>query len=169
MVPKGYGPPPAGAPTRPGADTVTAKETKPARRRRGPPSRTPFQLELIRLVERHAEALGTTSGRSLSARLGKSSNHFWQILNRGMVPSGPAILDIARLLGLSAAETEGLILTAIETKGGTRSRDRFWISQAREMVARRDARLGEVAEFLRERGLAQDFSDWQEARRSGRD
>jgi hypothetical protein len=168
MVPKGYGPPRAGAPARPGGP-VTAKETPAARSRRGPTSRTPFQLELIRLVERHAEALGTTSGRSLSARLGKSSNHFWQILNRGMVPSGPAILDIARLLGLSAAETEGLILTAIETKGGTRSRDRFWISQAREMVARRDAQLGEVAEFLRDRGMAEAFSDWQEARRRRRD
>src|SRR5262245_52142081 len=94
-------------------------------------ARTPFQIELIRLIEAHAGSLGETSGRALSARLGKSSNHLWQILNRGMIPSGPAILDLARVLDLEQAETEGLILKAIETKGSTRSRDGFWIGQVR--------------------------------------
>jgi hypothetical protein len=129
--------------------------------------RTSFQLELIRLIEAHAADLGATSGRSLSARLGKSSNHLWQILNRGMVPSGPAVLDIANLLGLAPAETERLILAAIETKGATRSRDRFWITKVREMVSRRDAEILAAATFLRERGLSQDFSVWNKT--SGRE
>ena len=93
------------------------KRTKRRASRAARTARTPFQLELIRHIENHASELGSTSGRSLSARLGKSSNHLWQILNRGMVPSGEAILDISRLLGLGQAETDGLILAAIETKG----------------------------------------------------
>jgi hypothetical protein len=137
---------------------VTKSRGRAAKSKGAASPRTPFQLELIRLIQAHGGELGTTSGRSLSARLGKSSNHLWQILNRGMVPSGPAILDIARLLGLTDAETEGLILSAIETKCVARSRDRFWITQAREMVVRRE-------EFLREKGLGQAFSDWEASRR----
>jgi hypothetical protein len=134
---------------------------KRTKRRGSRPARTPFQLELIRLIGNHAPELGSTSGRSLSARLGKSSNHLWQILNRGMVPSGEAILDIARLLGLGQAETEGLILAAIETKGRTRTRDRFWITRICEMVSRRDSEMRAVLSFLEECGLSQAFSDWK--------
>ena len=118
----------------------------------------------MRLIAAHGDELGTTSGRALSERLGKSSNHLWQILNRGMVPSGPAVLDIARLLNLTAAETEELILKAIETKAETRSRDRFWITQVREMVARRDAEYALAMEFLEIRGELQAFRDWRSSR-----
>ena len=131
-------------------------------------NRTPFQLELVRLIAERGPKLGTTSGRELSARLGKSSNHLWQILNRGMVPSGSAILDIARLLELDQGETEGLILRAIETKGETRSRDRFWIQQVREMVARRDAELAMASRFLQEKGLGDAFQDWRKSRPDSR-
>ena len=140
------------------------RETRSRRSKSRETARTPFQLELIRLIGERGRVLGTTSGRSLSARLGKSSNHLWQILNRGMVPSGPAILDIARLLDLSGIETEGLVLTAIQTKGQTRSRDRFWIGQIREMVARRDAELRLRARFLEERGLFPAFLEWKKSR-----
>jgi hypothetical protein len=132
-----------------------------------PPQRTPFQLELIRLIERHGEALGSSSGRSLSARLGKSSNHLWQILNRGMVPSGPAILDIAKLLQLSEGETDGLLLSAIETKGQTRSRDGFWIARALEMVSRRQAEIRGAEGFLEEKGLGRAYEDWKKTRPDG--
>jgi hypothetical protein len=126
--------------------------------------RTPFQLELIRLIAERGPRLGTTSGRELSARLGKSSNHLWQILNRGMVPSGEAILDIARLLELTETETEGLVLKAIETKGQTRSRDHFWIGQVHEMVVRRDAEVALLLGFVEERGLADAFREWRKSR-----
>jgi hypothetical protein len=139
------------------------KQTKRRRSRARRTARTPFQLELIRLIEDHAPELGSTSGRSLSSRLGKSSNHLWQILNRGMVPSGEAILDISRLLGLDQAETEGLILAAIETKGRTRSRDRFWITRVCEMVSRRDDEMRAALAFLQECGLSQAFSDWKDS------
>src|SRR5687767_1934700 len=98
------------------------RKTRAGRSKPGESQRTPFQLELIRLIGERGSVLGGTSGRSLSARLGKSSNHVWQILNRGMVPSGQAILDIARVLDLSEGETEGLVLKAVETKAQTRSR-----------------------------------------------
>src|SRR5438128_629556 len=98
------------------------------------PARTPFQEELIRLIAMYASANGNLSGRALSARLGKSNNHLWQILNRGMIPSGPALLDLALVLGLSQVETDGLILKAVETKSIVRSRDTFWIGQVRRMV-----------------------------------
>ena len=143
---------------------VRSRSKRPARRAA---VRSPFQLELIRLIEAHGSSLGVTSGRSLSARLGKSSNHLWQILNRGMVPSGPAILDMARLLDLSEDETEGLVLRAIETKGQTRSRDSFWISRIREMVGRRDAEIGAMLAFLDRRGLREAFSDWRDSGRGG--
>ena len=126
--------------------------------------RTPFQLELIRLIADRGPVLGVTSGRALSERLGKSSDHLWQILNRDMVPSGPAILDIARLLDLTDTETEELILRAIETKEQTRSRDRFWIGRIREMVERRDAELRLATEFMEARGLAPAFRDWRKSR-----
>jgi hypothetical protein len=131
-------------------------------------NRTPFQAELIRLLAERRDRLGTTSGRALSERLGKSSNHLWQILNRGMVPSGVAVLDIARLLSLTEEETEALVLSAIETKARTRSRDRFWIQRVREMVGRRDAEIALAHRFLDERGLGRAFRDWRAARLAGR-
>ncbi|HYC77314.1 MAG TPA: hypothetical protein VEI02_06770, partial [Planctomycetota bacterium] len=66
---------------------------------------TPFQRELTRLMARHAASSGGMSGRALSAALGKSANHLWLILNRGMIPSGPAVLDLARVLKLTPEET----------------------------------------------------------------
>jgi hypothetical protein len=126
-------------------------------------ARTPFQLELIRLIGEKGGEPGT-SGRGLSAKLGKSSNHLWQILNRGMIPSGAAILDIARVLGLSQAEADALVFKAMETKGATRSRDTFWINQAREMVARREAEILQMTAFLEERGLLGAFQSWQGAK-----
>ena len=145
---------------------MTGKKPSAALRpARGGSVRTPFQIELIRLIDAHQKDLGEASGRALSARLGKSSNHLWQILNRGMVPSGEAILDITRLLGLGQAETEGLILAAIETKGRTRSRDRFWITRVCEMVTRRDAEIRDVRDFLKEFGLSKAFSEWKDSPR----
>ena len=85
-----------------------------------------------------------------------------------MVPSGEAILDISRLLGLGRAETDGLILAAIETKGRTRSRDRFWITRVCEMVSRRDAEMRGARAFLAECGLSQAFSDWKDSSRRRR-
>lgn len=147
---------------------MTGKKTpgsvRPARRGA---IRTPFQIELIRLIDAHQGDLALSSGRALSARLGKSSNHLWQILNRGMIPSGAAILDIARVLALTHDETEGLILKAIETKGLTRSRDSFWIQQVGEMVARRDAEIAAALRFLDERGLRPDFSAWRASSDAG--
>jgi hypothetical protein len=136
----------------------------PTKAKRGAPRRTPFQVELIRLIAERRPVIGEASGRGLGARLGKSSNHLWQILNRGMVPSGPALLDIARVLALSDAETEGLILRAIETKAETRSRDRFWIGRVRDMVARRDAQIAELEEFVASRGLDGALRDWRAVR-----
>jgi hypothetical protein len=165
MVPKPYG----GARGRaPKGNPVASNSGRKRQARARAAVRSPFQLELIRLIDVHRDQLGRISGRSLSARLGKSSNHLWQILNRGMVPSGAAILDIARLLALSASETEGLVLAAIETKGRTRSRDRFWITRVREMVVRRDAELREVMHFLHARGLTQAFSVWRRSKRGAR-
>jgi hypothetical protein len=143
----------------------TPKKPRPAKRSA---PRSPFQIELIRLIDAHQSELGEASGRALSARLGKSSNHLWQILNKGMIPSGAAILDIARVLALTHDETEGLILKAIETKGRTRSRDNFWIQKVGEMVARRDAEIAAALRFLDERGLRTDFSAWRASGHGGR-
>ena len=118
---------------------------------------TPFQRELTRLMARHAASSGGMSGRALSAALGKSANHLWLILNRGMIPSGPAVLDLARVLKLTPVETDGLILKAIETKGLVRSRDHFWINATARIVRARDAEIRRLRAFLARRGLLEAF------------
>lgn len=118
---------------------------------------TPFQRELVRLIALHSGDLPAASGRALSAALGKSANHLWLILNRGMIPSGPAVYDIARVLKLDRAETDGLILKAIETKGLVRSRDNFWIKEVARIVSGKDGEIAALRSYLAERGHLTDF------------
>jgi hypothetical protein len=118
---------------------------------------TPFQRELVRLISVHAGELPAASGRGLSAALGKSANHLWLILNRGMIPSGPAVRDLARVLKLTPAETDGLILAALATKGQTRSRDHFWIKETARIAAEKEAEIRSLRGFLARRGLLADY------------
>lgn len=118
---------------------------------------TPFQRELVRLIARHAADLPAASGRGLSAALGKSANHLWLILNRGMIPSGPAVADIARVLKLTPEETDGLILRAIETKGQTRSRDNFWINEVARIAGDKEAEILALRAYLDRHGLLSDY------------
>ena len=121
------------------------------------PEQTPFQAELIRLISVHMPKLGISSGRAFNALLGKSSNHVYQILNKGMIPSGEAVLDICRVLKRSREKTEQLVLRAIETKGLKRTRDTFWIREVARMVHVREVHLARMRNFLRERGLYEEF------------
>lgn len=132
------------------------------------PAETPFQRELVRLLAAHAADLPAASGRALSAALGKSANHLWIILNRGMVPSGPAVLDLARVLKLSQEETDGLVLKAIETKGLLRSRDQFWINAAAGIARRRDEEIRRLRARLERHGLL-DAGDEESASGVGAD
>ena len=123
---------------------------------RGGSVRTPFQIELIRLID----GIRKTSERRPAGRFPHASEVEQPPLadpESTVTPSGAAILDIARELGLTHDETEGLILKAIETKGRTRSRDSFWIQQVGEMVARRDAEIAAALRFLDERGTPYGF------------
>ncbi len=118
---------------------------------------TPFQRELVRLIACHAADLPAASGRGLSAALGKSANHLWLILNRGMIPSGPAVADIARVLKLTREETDGLILRAIQTKGQTRSRDHYWINEVARIANDKEAEIQALRAFLGRHGLLEDY------------
>ena len=133
-------------------DRATTKPKSASRR-----AETPFQQELVRLIARHNTELPAFSGRALSAALGKSANHLWIILNRGMVPSGAAVLDLARVLKLSTAETDGLILKAIETKAQVRSRDQFWINEAARIARSRDDEIRALRAYVQDLGRLEEF------------
>jgi hypothetical protein len=108
-------------------------------------------------MEAHASDLPALSGRAISAALGKSANHLWLILNRGMIPSGKAVLDIARVLNLSTEETDALVMKAVETKALVRSRDRFWITEAARIAERKAAEVARLRAFLKARGLLESY------------
>lgn len=118
---------------------------------------TPFQKELVRLIAVHAKDLPAASGRALSAALGKSANHLWLILNRGMIPSGPAVYDLARVLKLTKPETDGLILKAIETKAVVRSRDNFWINEVARIAAEKEQEVAALRAELAAHRLLEAF------------
>lgn len=120
---------------------------------------TPFQRELVRLMAVHAKDLPAASGRALSAALGKSANHLWLILNRGMIPSGPAVYDLARVLKLTKAETDGLILKAIETKAVVRSRDNFWINEVARIAAEKEQEVAALRAELAAHRLLEAFDE----------
>jgi hypothetical protein len=106
--------------------------------------RTPFQQALVAALARNLEAGKVASGRELSAALGRSANHLNLMLNKGFVPSGEAVLDLARVLELTEAETEAMVRAAIITKASRRSRDRFWLTEALRLLARAERRIAEL-------------------------
>lgn len=105
---------------------------------------TPFQRALVAALARKKEEGRITSGREVSAELGRSANHLSLMLNSDFVPSGEAVLDIARVLGLDEEERDQLVRAAIETKATVRSRDRFWLTEALRFLARAEARIREL-------------------------
>jgi len=121
---------------------------------------TPFQRELVRLLERFGSQGERISGRQLSLMLGKSANHLSQMLNDGLVPSGQTILDMASVMGLDEAETDRLIRAAMETKALQRSRDSFWIKQTTRMLRRAEEDLATYRSFLEQAGLMEAFESF---------
>lgn len=129
---------------------------------------TPFQKELVAAIDAYNKDGTRMSGRMLSTLLGKSANHISQILNDGFVPSGPAILDMARVLELDTDGTDVLIRAAMETKASQRSRDSFWITETTRMLKAADAEIGLYEAFLEERGLREDFEAFAAGARKNR-
>ena len=130
--------------------------------------RTPFQQALVLCIEAYSRNGQGMSGRKLSGLLGKSANHISQMLNDGFVPSGQAILDMARVLELTEAERDRLIRAAMETKAAQRSRDQFWINETSRMLKSADDERDRVRRFLQSKGLTSEYEAWVKAADSSR-
>lgn len=129
-------------------------------------SLTPFQELLIEHLRVRVAALGG-SGRALSLQMGKSASHMSQIINDGLVPSGPSIIEMAGFLGLNRDETDGLIRSAMLTKMEGRSRDSFWLRESERMLAAKEVEIDLLVRFLHRSGLYDDYLAWRDANRNG--
>jgi hypothetical protein len=119
---------------------------------------TPFQALLSDFIQRHS----LDSGRSLSVKMGKSANHLSQILNDGLIPSGPGVIDMAGFLGLDQDGTDALIRAAIQTKMESRSRDSFWLRESARMLEAREKEVELLTRFLQRIGKYETFLDWRQ-------
>lgn len=120
---------------------------------------TPFQREMVRHLGPHTGAGGKVSGRELSSKLGRSSNHLSLMLNDGFVPSGPTIVEMAEVLGLSAEDRDRLLFAAVETKATQRSRDSFWLDYALCRVRAAEAEVARLRDLLSRHGLGDPGAD----------
>jgi hypothetical protein len=121
---------------------------------------TPFQALLLEHIQRRTVETGD-SGRSLSLSMGKSANHLSQILNDGLIPSGPGIIDMAAFLGLDQDGTDGLIRAAIRTKMEGRSRDSFWLRESARMLEAKEQEVDSMQRYLHRMGMYESFLDWR--------
>ncbi|MCB9832708.1 MAG: helix-turn-helix transcriptional regulator [Planctomycetes bacterium] len=118
---------------------------------------TPLQAKVAELITAYERQHGTRlSGREIADRLGKSRNHLSQIMNDGLVPSGEALMSLADVLEASAEDRDDLVMAALRTKAGARSRDSFWLEKALELLDE----LGAMKRFLDDQGQAEAFRAW---------
>ncbi len=118
---------------------------------------TPLQRMIEELIAAHERRHGRRlSGRQIADRLGKSRNHLSQIMNDGLVPSGETLFELAEILEAEPDQKDRLVMAAIETKAGARSRDAFWLRKALELLEE----LGRMKDFLDEKGQAEAFRRW---------
>ena len=123
--------------------------------------RTPFQRALAIHVREYTGRSGL-SGRGLSKAMGKSANHLSQIINDGLIPSGPALLDMTKFLGLDQDETDALIQAALITKMRGRSRDSFWLRESARLIEARDHEIKSMRDFLLRSSLYEDYIRWRD-------
>lgn len=94
--------------------------------------------------------------------LGKSRNHISQIMNDGLVPSGEVLIQLAGVLGATDDELRELVLSAMRTKAGGRSRDTFWLKQALELTDSLMKHIEQYRAFLEKEGKLDEFQAWLE-------
>lgn len=132
------------------------------------PVSTPFQRELVGILESYGAGKERISGRQLSRKLGKSANHLSQMLNDGLVPSGQTILEMCRILDLDEDTRDGLIRAAMETKAQQRSRDNFWINHTTRMLHKLEEQLRLHRAFLEQGSLKASFERFLRQQQGGR-
>jgi transcriptional regulator with XRE-family HTH domain len=122
---------------------------------------TAFQTRINELIAKWEKDTGNKlSGGRLATMLNKSRNLLSQIVNDGLVPSGAVLVELADALGCDEDETTDLLLSAMQTKAATRSRDTFWLREALALVKLIQDRAEHKDEFLREHGLMDAFRKW---------
>ena len=126
---------------------------------------TPFQKELVRCLAAYSAGGPALSGRQLSKLMGRSANHISQMLNDGLVPAGPSILEMAEVLELDREGTDRLVRAALVTKSEQRARDHFWIDETLRMLDEADRREAGYRAFLRRRGLLEACDAEREKRK----
>lgn len=130
---------------------------------------TPFQNRMNDLILRwESESGHRMTGGRLAGMLNKSRNLLSQIVNDGLVPSGAVIVDLSDVLGCDEEETTQLLLAAMQTKAGTRSRDTFWLREALGLVKLIQDRSDKKDEFMKEHGLLDAFKKWLKEKSKGK-